>query len=61
MSSQQPDITLYTSGTPNGQKASITLEELGVQSGEHPDQKECSERRMVPANQSQWTNSCYCR
>ncbi|KAI9801722.1 MAG: hypothetical protein M1833_002404 [Piccolia ochrophora] len=27
----QPDITLYTSGTPNGQKASITLEELGLQ------------------------------
>jgi len=25
-----PDITLYTSGTPNGQKASITLEELGL-------------------------------
>ena len=24
------DITLYTSGTPNGQKASITLEELGL-------------------------------
>ena len=30
MASQQPDITLYTSGTPNGQKASITLEELGI-------------------------------
>ena len=30
MASQQPDITLYTSGTPNGQKASITLEELGL-------------------------------
>ncbi|KAI4238988.1 MAG: hypothetical protein LQ349_000669 [Xanthoria aureola] len=25
------DIILYTSGTPNGQKASITLEELGIQ------------------------------
>ena len=25
-----PNITLYTSGTPNGQKASITLEELGL-------------------------------
>ena len=24
------DIVLYTSGTPNGQKASITLEELGL-------------------------------
>ena len=30
MASQQPDIILYTSGTPNGQKASITLEELGL-------------------------------
>ena len=30
MASQQPDITLYTSGTPNGQKASVTLEELGL-------------------------------
>lgn len=30
MSSPKPDIILYTSGTPNGQKASITLEELGV-------------------------------
>ncbi|KAL8861689.1 MAG: hypothetical protein Q9178_001890 [Gyalolechia marmorata] len=26
----QTDIVLYTSGTPNGQKASITLEELGL-------------------------------
>ena len=26
----EPDIILYTSGTPNGQKASITLEELGL-------------------------------
>lgn len=25
-----PQITLYTYGTPNGQKASITLEELGI-------------------------------
>ena len=25
-----PQIVLYTSGTPNGQKASITLEELGL-------------------------------
>lgn len=24
------DITLYTVGTPNGQKASIALEELGI-------------------------------
>ncbi|KAL8807945.1 MAG: hypothetical protein Q9182_000411 [Xanthomendoza sp. 2 TL-2023] len=29
-SSPQTDILLYTSGTPNGQKASITLEELGI-------------------------------
>ena len=28
MTSTKPDIILYTSGTPNGQKASITLEEL---------------------------------
>ena len=26
----ETDIILYTSGTPNGQKASITLEELGL-------------------------------
>jgi glutathione S-transferase len=25
-----PNITLYTQGTPNGVKASITLEELGL-------------------------------
>ena len=30
MGSPKPDIVLYTSGTPNGQKASITLEELGL-------------------------------
>lgn len=30
MASPKPDIVLYTSGTPNGQKASITLEELGL-------------------------------
>ncbi len=30
MSSPKPDIVLYTSGTPNGQKASIALEELGL-------------------------------
>jgi len=30
MSSPKPDIVLYTSGAPNGQKASITLEELGL-------------------------------
>lgn len=30
MAPPQPDIVLYTSGTPNGQKASITLEELGL-------------------------------
>ena len=30
MASSKPDIVLYTSGTPNGQKASITLEELGL-------------------------------
>ncbi|KAL8676526.1 MAG: hypothetical protein Q9186_006957 [Xanthomendoza sp. 1 TL-2023] len=29
-SSPKADIVLYTSGTPNGQKASITLEELGI-------------------------------
>lgn len=27
---QETDIELYTAGTPNGQKISITLEELGV-------------------------------
>lgn len=26
----KPDITLYTFGTPNGHKASVTLEELGI-------------------------------
>ena len=30
MDPPNPDIVLYTSGTPNGQKASITLEELGL-------------------------------
>lgn len=30
MAPQHPDLILYTSGTPNGQKASITLEELGL-------------------------------
>ena len=30
MPSSKPDIVLYTSGTPNGQKASITFEELGL-------------------------------
>jgi hypothetical protein len=30
MSSPTPAIHLYTSGTPNGQKVSITLEELGI-------------------------------
>lgn len=30
MAALKPDIVLYTSGTPNGQKASITLEELGL-------------------------------
>lgn len=30
MAPPKPDIVLYTSGTPNGQKASITLEELGL-------------------------------
>ena len=30
MPSPKPDIILYTSGTPNGKKASITLEELGL-------------------------------
>ena len=30
MASLNPDIILYTSGTPNGQKASITLEELNL-------------------------------
>lgn len=29
MAAQSPDITLYTSQTPNGIKVSITLEELG--------------------------------
>jgi glutathione S-transferase len=29
MSSQNSDITLYTTQTPNGIKISITLEELG--------------------------------
>jgi glutathione S-transferase len=29
MASQNPDITLYTTQTPNGIKISITLEELG--------------------------------
>ena len=27
---QTPDITLYTAGTPNGTRASIVLEELGI-------------------------------
>ncbi|KAK9900809.1 glutathione transferase [Cystobasidium minutum MCA 4210] len=30
MSAPTPDITLYTFGTPNGFKASVTLEELGI-------------------------------
>lgn len=30
MAPRKPDITLYTSGTPSGQKASITFEELGL-------------------------------
>ncbi|KAK5115498.1 hypothetical protein LTR62_001157 [Meristemomyces frigidus] len=30
MSSEEPRITLYTAGTPNGQKISCTLEELGL-------------------------------
>lgn len=30
MSSQEPNITLYTTQTPNGIKISITLEELGI-------------------------------
>ena len=30
MSSGKPNIVLYTSGTPNGHKANITLEELGI-------------------------------
>lgn len=30
MSSQEPNITLYTAQTPNGIKISITLEELGL-------------------------------
>jgi glutathione S-transferase len=30
MSSQEPNITLYTVQTPNGVKISITLEELGL-------------------------------
>lgn len=30
MAAPKTDIVLYTSGTPNGQKASITLEELGI-------------------------------
>ena len=30
MAPSKPHIVLYTSGTPNGQKASITLEELGL-------------------------------
>lgn len=30
MAALKSDIALYTSGTPNGQKASITLEELGL-------------------------------
>ncbi|CAG8434095.1 4724_t:CDS:2 [Ambispora gerdemannii] len=30
MTTQHPDITFYTFGTPNGQKVSITLEELGI-------------------------------
>ena len=31
----QTDIILYTSGTPNGQKISITLEELGLKYETH--------------------------
>ncbi len=35
--SQEPDITLYTTQTPNGIKISITLEELGyVQETSNP-------------------------
>jgi len=30
MATSKPDIALYTAGTPNGQKISITLEELGL-------------------------------
>jgi glutathione S-transferase len=30
MSNPTPEISLYTAGTPNGQKISITLEELGL-------------------------------
>ena len=30
MATPKPDLILYTSGTPNGQKASITLEELSL-------------------------------
>lgn len=30
MSAPETDILLYTFGTPNGQKASIALEELGL-------------------------------
>lgn len=30
MTTPKPDLVLYTSGTPNGQKASITFEELGL-------------------------------
>ena len=30
MASAKPDLILYTSGTPNGQKVSITMEELGL-------------------------------
>lgn len=30
MAPPETDLTLYTAGTPNGQKASIALEELGL-------------------------------
>lgn len=40
------DIILYTSGTPNGQKASITLEELGL-NYEAKNIQERSEGRLV--------------
>lgn len=40
MAALKPDTALYTSGTPNGQKASITLEELGLSYQVHNVQKE---------------------
>lgn len=35
MSVPETDIALYTYGTPNGQKASIALEELGIKYEAH--------------------------